>query len=196
MEIVFTALDFIAFIVNVALNYQTGYMNYFPYNCGYYDGTKWTFDCWNFIKAVIWGWDASTVVGSYTYNPGLHGLGDWNGITILNHCTNVGYNFENLTRGCYLYLEDVIDHAGIYIGNYEVNGLEYNVCEATPIWNDGVQLTWVDPDGTRRRHKNGEIAGQWTAHGLLPWIDYSDVPPVPPESSKLPLLLMSQKYGI
>lgn len=187
--VVFTDAQFCTFLMDIAQNYPTGYNNTPYYNCGYYTGTEWTFDCWNLIKSVIWGWNGDTTVGSYTYSPGLYGLGDWDGIQLLNHCTGVSNDFTSLVAGEYLYLDDTIDHAGIYVGTQIINGYEYNMVEATPLWNNGVQFSYVDANGVRYDHKNGTQAGVWTFHGRLPWIDYSGHPY---RRKKLPLWMMCQ----
>lgn len=41
------------------------YNNKFPYNCGYYDGSRFSFDCWNLIKAIIGGWTDNRTPGYY-----------------------------------------------------------------------------------------------------------------------------------
>lgn len=174
-QVVFTDSQFCAFLESIT-TMPTHYNNNFPYNCGYYDGSEWSFDCWNLIKSVIWGWNADTTVGSYTYNPGLYGLDDWNGVQLLSHCTNVSSAFNDMVAGEYFYLQDTIDHAGIYIGDKTVNGRIVNMVEATPIWNDGVQYSYVDSSGTRYQYLGGSAAGQWTAHGRLPWISYGGAP--------------------
>jgi hypothetical protein len=190
IEVVYTDNQFASILMNIADNLPTSYNNIPYYNCGYYTGTEWTFDCWNLIKSILWGWNADTTVGSYTYNPGLHGLLDYDGIQLLNQCSNVSYNFASLTFCEYLYLHDTIDHAGIYIGTIIRNGREYNVVEATPLWNNGVQYSYVDSNGIRYQYKNGSQAGVWTAHGMLPWIQYSGQPPTPQRRKGLPIWMM------
>ena len=175
-EIVFTDQQFVNILTDIADNYPTHYDNIPYYNCGYYNGTDYSFDCWNLIKSVIWGWYPSTTVGYYCYNPGLHGLGDLNGVQLLAECSGVSSDFTDINFAEYLYLHDTIDHAGIYIGDQTINGRIVNVVEATPIWNDGVQYSYVDGSGTRYQYLGGGAAGVWTAHGKLPWISYGGAP--------------------
>lgn len=181
-DVVFTDTQFIQLLEHIANDLPTAYNNNFPRNCGYYTGNEWTWDCWNLIKTLIWGWSEDTTVGSYTFSPGLHGLGDWNGIQILNHCTDRSYDFSLLSGAEYLYYQGSVDHAGIYIGNKTVNGHTVNVVECTPIWNGGVQYSFIDSNGVRYEYQGATPSITWTAHGKLPWVHYAGqpTPPTPP----------------
>ena len=94
-------------------------------------------------------------------------------------CDDISSDFTDLTPGEYLVTRDY-DHAGIYVGEITTAAGTYNVVECTPIWANGIQFTWVDPDGTRRQKKEGAVSVYWAKHGKLPWVDYSEDPPEPP----------------
>lgn len=149
------------------------YKNKFPQNCLYYQGKGiYSADCWNLIKAYIWGEGVLPKnVGGYWFNPGKFGLGDWNGRQILDKCDDISLDFSKLVPGEFL-LTDAEDHAGIYVGELTTTAGTFNVVECTPIWANGIQYTWVDSDGTRRRRKGEEKGGKWQYHGKLPWVDY------------------------
>ena len=190
-DVVFTLNQFIQILEHIADDLPTAYNNNFPQNCGYYTGNAWTWDCWNLIKTIIWGWNEDTTIGSYTYRPDYHGLGDWTGLELLNHCYNVSLDFTNIDKGTYLYYNGTVDHAGIYIGTKIVDGKTVNVIEATPIWNNGVQYSYVDTNGVRYQYQGATPSITWTAYGKLPWINYSGRP----IRKKLPVWMM-YKYPL
>ena len=76
--------------------------------------------------------------------------------------------------GAFLYMPG---HCGVYIGG----GL---AAEATPKWSDGVQLSAVANIG----QQPGYNARSWSGWGLLPWLDYSDPEPLPPNFKDFNLL--------
>lgn len=162
----------------IPFNVGSLYNNIFPYNCLFNHGDYYTADCWNLIKALIWN-DGKLPQnkGEYIYQPNKYGLGDWNGATILSKCTDVSTNFTKAIDGEFILTEDGT-HAGIYVGEFNGawNGKKYtwNVIECTPIWENGIQATWVDTNGTRRNHKDGASAGRWHKHGkLTEWVNYN-----------------------
>lgn len=175
-EVVFTAQDFVEGIKALPFTLKGSlYKNAFPQNCLFYQGNGiYSADCWNMIKAFIWGKGVLPKnKGGYWFNPGKYGLGDWNGRQILNACSDVSANFSDITPGEYL-LTEAEDHAGIYVGDFisPNSGLVYNVIECTPIWANGIQATYVDVKGRRCQVKNGEQKGSWKWHGKLPWVNY------------------------
>lgn len=109
-------------IMGRANEYGTPY----PYNLGYYDGYKITFDCHNTFKAIAW--TNGEIANNYTvgtcaqYNP-ASGVRDWTTREMLDHCSDVSYDMSNIMPGEYLWMEG---HGAMYYGN----GL---VCETTPI---------------------------------------------------------------
>lgn len=180
-SIICNKIEFADFFKNLPFNIGSIYNNTFPYNCLYNLGDNvWSADCWNMIKAAIWNdLTLPTPAGAYSYSPGKYGLQDLNGYQIIQACSDVSSDFTTIDYGEYLSTRDY-DHAGVYVGERTDGTYYWNVVECTPIWADGIQFTWVDPDGTRRQYKGGPISTYWAKHGKLPWVDYSDDPPEPP----------------
>ncbi len=183
---VFTVTDFVNFFKGLPPSIGSLYDNRPYYNCLYYshdyNGLRvYTADCWNMIKAGIWG-DLTLPqhIGEYWYYPGKYGLQDITGYQILQLCSDVSSDFSSIVPGEYLITNDY-SHAGLYIGNVTTAAGTFNVVECTPIWANGIQYTWVDSDGTRRRKQGGEQSVYWARHAKLPWVDYSDTPPSPPD---------------
>lgn len=160
-------------ILKKLANSPTTYINKFPKNCGYFDGKKWSFDCWNLVKSIINGFNFDMTVGSYV--KGFKITGDCDGATILKKCTTKSKDFTKISiPGTYLYMPG---HAGSYIGDTLVNGKWVNVVECTGAWTKNVLYSWVDTDGTRRRYKGGAKNGKWTDWGLMCYIDYDENKP-------------------
>ena len=164
---------------------RTRYDNHFPKNLGYIDtDLVQSYDCWNLIKALI-NSDLKCVdfktPGEYVKD--LSKTGDVDGATLLRKCTQVSSDFSKLYKmpaGTYLYLS-TSPHAGIYVGEFEIDGKLYNVIECTGAWDKKVLASWVDEDGTRRHWKGcRSTAYKWTGYGLLTqWISYGDATPIP-----------------
>ena len=176
ISIVMDSKEFCDKLKHIAVDLKTTYNNKFPRNLGYYDDKLegWSFDCWNMIKVIIWGWEEIRKKGYYVYEPGKYGLGDWAGSTILNKCSEKSTDFTSLRKGEYLLTEDG-GHAGIYIGNIEINGKTYNVAECTSAWNNGAMLTFCDTNGDRYRDSSkASKKSAWKYHALLPWIEYKE----------------------
>lgn len=180
IEVVFTQKDFVEGLKALPVTLKGSlYKNKFPQNCLFYQGNGiYSADCWNLIKAYIWGEGVLPKnVGGYWFNPGKFGLGDWNGRQILDKCADISLDFSKLIPGEYL-LTDAEDHAGIYIGDCQMtfNGVTntFNVIECTPIWANGIQPSYVDAKGIRYKYKGGTNtkAGAWQYHAKLPWVDY------------------------
>lgn len=163
------------------------YCNKFPKNLGFFDGKRYSFDCWNLIKVVLSGWHPTGIVNDYIPTSKLV-TGDVDGATILSKCTNQSKDFSKLSvPGTYLYLASN-PHAGVFVGEFTQNGKVYNVIECTRnmyAGQDGVTYSYVDKDGTRRLWKGGSSKLKWTDYGLLTkWVEYNDIPtpqPVTPE---------------
>lgn len=190
IQAVFTKADFLNFFRSLptAAGIGSYYNNSFPHNCLYYERNTaqnipiYTSDCWNLLKASIWG-DLTLPpnIGDYWYLPGKYGLQDWNGKQILDVCTDVAScDIDSPPEPAEYLITRDYGHVGLFVGSYDNGTHEYNVVECTPIWEDGIQYTWMDPDGTRRRYKGGPASTYWAWHGKLPWVDYSDTPPTPP----------------
>lgn len=151
------------------------YNNHFPYNCGYYDGSKFSFDCWNLVKAILGGWTDNYTKGYYV-SPKDFPTGDCDGYHLLMQCTNRSKDFTLLKQpGTYLYMS-TSPHAGVYIGDFVQDGYVFNVVECTGAWEHKVQYTYVDGSGARFLYKGGPRNSRWTDYGLLPWVDYNEDP--------------------
>lgn len=169
------------------------YNNHFPYNCGYYDGSRFSFDCWNLIKAILGGWTDNRTKGYYV-SPKNFPCGDCDGYHLLMQCTDRSKDFTKLKQpGTYLYLS-TSPHAGVYIGDFQYQGETFNVVECTGAWASKVQYTYVDEKGGRYLYKNGpKNKYSWTDYGLLPWIDYNINPqPAPSPDNNV----IDSPYGI
>lgn len=112
----------------------------------------WGFDCVGLIKGVLWGWNNGVAVYASNNVP------DISADTMINKCSNVSSNFNNIAVGEYLWMKG---HCGIYIGN----GL---AVESSPKWKNGVQVTAVNCS------KAGYNTRYWTKHGRLPYIIYNE----------------------
>lgn len=122
------------------------------------------FDCVCLIKGILWGWSGNALktYGGATYCS--NNVPDVSADGMIKKCYDVSTNFSNIVVGEVVWMSG---HIGIYIGN----GL---AIESTPSWDNKVQITAVKNIGT----KSGYNARQWTNHGKLPYIDYSDVPTI------------------
>ena len=165
-----------------AVSVPNYYNNHAPYNLGYYDGYKYSFDCWNLIKVVLAGWQPTGVVGSSTRPTRT---GDVSGGVLLDRCTGRSKDFSQISvPGTYMYMYK--GHAGTYIGMHFIDGHFVNVIECTSDWDHGVQYTYVDDRGGRYKYKGGPGGPEhgwtsWSEYGLLtPYVDYSDVGVVDP----------------
>ena len=167
-------------ILKIAHDVPNYYNNKYPKNLGYYDGSRYSFDCWNLVKVVLSGWQPTGVKGSYV-EPAKLVTGDVDGATILSKCTSRSKDFSQISiPGTYLYLASN-PHAGVYIGETTINGKVYNVVECTKnSWGNGVLYTYVDKDGTRRKYKGSSSTSlKWSEYGLLTkWVTYSGNIPV------------------
>jgi LysM repeat protein len=173
--------DFLKMLVT-AHNVPNRYSNKYPRNLGYFDGSKYSFDCWNLIKVVLSGWKPTGIKGDYI-KPSQLITGDVDGKTLLSRCTKRSKDFSKISiPGTYLYLASD-PHSGIYVGDTVINGKTYNVIECTNnSWGNGVLYTYVDSDGTRRQYKGSKSTKlKWSEYGLLtPYVEY-DVQPIKEE---------------
>ena len=164
MAIVMTSAEFVQKLKNI-VNRANYYYNVYPYNMGYYNGYAISFDCWNLVKSLI---NEPSIDQNYTvghHAPTVGNMGDWDGWTILQHCSDISTDFTRIFVGEYLYMAG---HAGIYIGS----GL---VVECTCDWEGGVLISRITSSGAR--YRNGVYGRSWTYHGkLTEWIDYNIKP--------------------
>lgn len=114
------------------------------------------FDCVCLIKGLLWGWDGNK---NATYGGAVYasnGVPDINADSMIKVCKEVTTDFSTLAVGEAVWMTG---HIGIYIGG----GL---VVEATPKWDDRVQITACNQTikGYNRR--------DWTKHGKLPYVTY------------------------
>ena len=165
--------DFIN-MLKVAHDVPDYYNAHWPYNLGYFDGTRYSFDCWNLIKVILAGWQPTGVIGSYT-SPTV--TGDIDGATMLSKCYNRSKDFSKISvPGTYLYISNS-PHSGVYVGEFERDGYYFNVVECTAAWDNKVQFTYMDENGGRYQYKGGpKNPYGWTDYGLLPWVEYEDIP--------------------
>lgn len=69
---------------------------------------------------------------------------------------------------------------GAYIGDYVIDGYTYNACEFSPNkklkpYDRGLKYSYVDANGARRVHKDGQIIGYWSKAGYLTsFVDYTN----------------------
>ena len=123
-----------------------------------YNGNYLLCDCSGLIKGILWGYPEK---GKYASNQVL----DINANTMIKQCSKVSTNFHKLPLGALVWMEG---HIGIHIGN--------GVCvESSPIWEDGIQCTFIKGSGYSNTRKLKER--KWTKQGLFDkYIDYSQNP--------------------
>lgn len=122
---------------------------------------KRQWDCSGLLKGILWGYPNN---GKYASN----GVLDQNADTIISKCSGVSTDFSNIVPGEIVWIKG---HMGIYIGNGKV-------VEATPKWNDGVQITTCANITSSSKNR------KWTKHGKSPYIDYGTAAVVQPNKPK------------
>lgn len=143
------------------------------------------FDCVCLIKGVLWGWngDKNKTYGGAVYCS--NGVPDVGADEIMNYCTEVSTNFNNIEVGEVVHMSG---HVGVYVGD----GL---VVECTPKWDNDVQITALANIGK----KDGYNSRSWTNHGKLKWIEYTKIKPskdyVTGERVKNWQIVMNQVYN-
>lgn len=99
-------------------------------------------DCSGLIKGTLWGYPQNGKYG--------HIYPDVNANTIMStYCYEQSSNFNNITRGEFVWMSG---HIGVYIGNGKV-------CECSPKWENGIQITNLK-------------ARKWKLHAKSKWLDY------------------------
>ena len=127
---------------------------------GQQDNGVYLFDCVCFIKSILWGFNFSKGGhGGAIYLA--NGVPDVGANRMIELCTNISYDFNNIEIGEILWLDG---HVGIYIGNR-------CVAEATSAWENKVLISNVLNDGVRI--KNNHQVYRWIKHGKLPYIKYN-----------------------
>lgn len=133
------------------------------------------FDCVNLIKGVLWGWngDVNAIYGGAVYAS--NGVPDTNANGMFwDCCYDQSNDFSNIIPGEFVWMEG---HIGVYIG-------DGYVVECTPIWNDGVQITYL---GNWGGYREGYSTRTWTSHGKCDFIDYSEEPKPEPTPEPDPM---------
>lgn len=175
-KVVYTAEEFLNRQFDLADNHGTDYDNHYPKNLLYRKAFDlYTADCWNEIKAQLWGFDPNEPIGTYVKQNPETGLGDWNGWTILQCCRGISKDLTTCIPAEFL-LSTSKGHAGTFIGETVRNGKTYNVLEMTADWEHKFQYSYMDPNtGYRYEYKGApkRMKTVWGWHGKLPWIDYS-----------------------
>ena len=129
---------------------------------------KWQFDCVVSIKSILWGFraDKNLSRGGTVYLS--NGVADFTCNGALDYCSSVSKDFNRLIPGEYLCMKGTkYNHSGIYLGDGKV-------FECTTGW--GVNkciISDISSDGTRSL--DGKKNLRWTYHGLLEYIEYSDI---------------------
>ena len=125
------------------------------------------FDCSGLIKGLLWGWNGNKTHNRGGASYGSNGVPDKNANQMIAACRDVSTDFSRIEIGELLWKDG---HVGIYIGSGQA-------VEATPSWQNGVQITAVRNVAAGTGHK-------WTKHGKLPWVEYSGAaePATPPTS--------------
>ncbi|MCR1959737.1 hypothetical protein CWE04_01715 [Thomasclavelia cocleata] len=110
---------------------------------------KRQWDCSGLLKGILWGYPEN---GKYASN----GVLDQNADTIISNCLDISNDFSNIMPGEVVWIKG---HMGIYIGDGKV-------VEATPNWDNGVQIS------TCANIVNGAKKRKWLKHGKSPYIEY------------------------
>ena len=171
-----TVEEFLRKQFDLADNRGTRYNNTWPRNLLYRQAPNmYSSDCWNEIKAMLWGFTPDEPIGTYVQPDYSIGLGDWNGWTILQCCSGISKDMTTPIKGEFL-LSTNKGHAGTFIGETIRNGKVYNVLESTSDWQSKFQYSYMDPKtGYRYEYKGAptKMKTVWGWHGRLPWIDYN-----------------------
>lgn len=172
--------------LNVARNYNTAYVwgtfglvanganmqrmiNQYSKNTKYLNkarqiyGNGYFFDCVGLIKGLLWGWcgNPNKTYGGAGYAS--NGVPDISADQMITQCKDVSTDFSKIVVGAAVWLPG---HIGIYVGDGKV-------VEATPSFNNGVQITACGNIGGI----SGLNTRKWTKHGKIPWVSYSAVTP-------------------
>lgn len=101
-------------------------------------------DCSGLIKGTLWGYPHNGKYGNI--------YPDVNANTIMStYCFDKSSNFSSIARGEFVWMSG---HIGVYIGDGKV-------CECSPKWENGIQITKLNQR-------------KWKLHGKSKWLDYSN----------------------
>ena len=153
---------------------KTKYSNKYPYNVLYFDGTIWSADCVNLLKALFNGRDITDKTKG-SYQKGLTNTGDCTELGLITQCTDVSTDFSKL--GSVPKVLYMAGHIGCYLGKeIKENGITYNVVEATTNFGGGIVFSYVDENGFRYNYKGGKKSKCWEKHGeATKWVKYEKV---------------------
>ena len=128
----------------------------------------YSWDCIGLIKGIIWGWDGKKNV-PYAPKDSMPDIGS-NGL--MRAIGNLSTDWKKVKVGAAVFLPG---HVGIYVG-------DGHVIEATPSFNNGVQITAVAELAPNSKYPKRK----WTqGHGLIPWVDYKTAAkPIPAPEPK------------
>lgn len=195
-RVIMTANDLVSRAKKMASR-KTFYKNKWPYNlCYVHNDGRTSADCVNLYKSLFNGYDVNNTTKGY-YQKDLSNTGDCTEWGLLSQCTDISQDFSKLKNGepRILYMKG---HIGGYVGSFYKDGYYFNVVECTGSWGGGILCSWVDPDGTRRRMKDGGKNGRWTHHGLpTKWVSYDGSVPAPEKKDydKVAEEIRKGKYG-
>lgn len=100
-------------------------------------------DCSGLIKGTLWGYPQNGKYGNIYPDVNANDI-------INNYCYDVSSDFNNIQKGEFVWLTG---HIGVYVGNN-------TVCECSPKWENGIQLTKLN-------------ARNWKKHGKSKWLAYN-----------------------
>lgn len=176
MGIIMTSKEWVKRMEVIADYPRSTYRNKYPWNLLYFDG-RWYGDCVNIQKALLNGRDVyNPSVNSYQSD--LSNTGDCTEWGLISQCSDVSSDFSKLKEGepRILYKEG---HIGAYLGKEKTiyKGV-VNCVECTPSWEDGIQYSYVGPNGERSSYKGAPVNGYWTHHGKpTKWVSYEKEEP-------------------
>lgn len=167
-EICNLAIQIVAWLYG-EVQYRQNNTTYYPdmsWNLLTWYNNAWHADCLGLVRAVLCGWNANknVVAGGADTSYACY---NYNEIMMLNSCSYTSTNFVELANHpCSLLYKD--GHVGIYLGEFQLNGLTYNSAECTTSFGWGGRPTWCDPDGQRKAHKDAGGSGSyWTHWGIF-----------------------------
>ncbi len=169
MSKVFTSKKFIEKLQHV-VSLPTTYYSVSGGQWAKWNGSSWNFDCVILVKALLWGWCENKNAAHGGANYLSNGVLDDNADGIINRCSDISSDFNNITPGELLWMNG---HVGVYVGNRQV-------IECTGAWEHKVVYSYIGYNGERIR--NNIRVGSWKKHGKLPYIDYTDAAPQPSTS--------------
>lgn len=167
-EVCNLAIQIVAWIYG-EVQYRQNNTTYYPdmsWNLLTWYNNAWHADCLGLVRAVLCGWNANknVVAGGADTSYQCY---NYNEIMMLNSCTYTSSNFVELaSHPCSLLYKG--GHVGIYVGEFQLNGLTYNSAECTTSFGWGGRPVWVDPDGQRKAHKDAGGSGSyWEQWGIF-----------------------------